>query len=103
MSISAATDGTNQSANDVVIRALKETGNPSLTRDAAFAASLKLTDALPIFEQFLMSPVYLNKLYAADAAARYGSEATSLLPELRNQIAQANDPNLKAALERAEG
>lgn len=103
LAISAATDGTNRFTNDAVLNALKESGNPSLTRDAAFAASsLKLPDALPVFEQLLRTDDALNKRYAADAAMRYGAMAIALLPELRRQIAQVSDPDLKADLQRAE-
>ena len=42
--LAAVTDGTNKAANSAIIRALSESGNHGLTRDAAYAAStLKLS------------------------------------------------------------
>jgi len=100
--LAAVTDGTNKAANDAIIRALRESGNHGLTRDAAYAAStLKLEEALPLLKVLLESEDSLNKRYAAEAAARYGRTATMLLPALQDGITTTNDPELKAIMERA--
>lgn len=102
IALATVTDGTNKSANEAIIRALSESGNSSLTRDAAFAAStLKLTDALPLLNQLLEGDDSLNKRYAAEAAARYGPMAAILLPTLKQEMATTKNSELKALMEQA--
>ena len=73
LGLATVTDGTNELANEEVIKALSESGNQSITRDADFAASkLKLIDALPHIKRLLESEDSLDRLYGIDAAERYG-------------------------------
>lgn len=101
LALATVTDGTNGRANDVIVKALAESGNHGLTRDAAYAAStLKIVEALPLLERLLANDDLLNKRFAADAAARYGVAAASLLPVLKQQAIIAEDAGLKALLEK---
>lgn len=100
--LATVTDGTDKSANDAIIKALDESGNSGLTRDAAFAAStLKLADGLPLLRRLLEGDDNLNRRYAAEAAARYGPMAAILLPALKQGVAKTKDQELKALMEQA--
>ena len=105
LALATVTDGSNKRANDVVLKALAETGNHSITRDAAYAAyaasAMKLVDALPLFEKMLSGDDLLNTRFAAEAAARYGPLAVSLLPALKREITKAADPEVTKLMEQA--
>jgi HEAT repeat protein len=102
LGLATVTDGTNKLANEAVVKALGESGNQSITRDAAFAASkLKLIDALPQMQRLLESEDSLDRFYGIDAAERYGIVALPLLPLLQRQINSTDDPFLKTKLEKA--
>lgn len=102
LGLATVTDGTNELANEAVIKALGESGNQSITRDAAFAASnLKLIDALPHIKRLIESEDSLDRIYGIDAADRYGIVALPLLPLLQRQFVSTDDAVLKTKLEKA--
>jgi HEAT repeat protein len=102
LGLATVTDGTNKLANEAIIKALSESGNQSITRDAAFAASkLNLIDALPQINRLLESEDSLDRLYGVTAAGRYGKIGLPLLPLLQQQAASTSDPVLKTQLEKA--
>jgi HEAT repeat protein len=84
LGLATVSDGTNKLANGAIIKALSESGNQSITRDAAFAASkLKLIDALPQVKRLLESEDSLDRLYGITAAGRYGKIGSPFLPLLQ--------------------
>ena len=102
LGLATSSDGTNKLANEAIIKALSESGNQSITRDAAFAASkLKLIDALPQIKRLLESEDSLDRLYGITAAGRYGKIGSPFLPLLQQQAASTSDPVLKNLLEKA--
>ena len=58
-------------------------------------------DAIEAVQKSQKSDDALNKRFAVDAVARYGPLATSLLPELKHQITDVDNPELKAMMQRA--